>query len=158
MKALVNRIVMTKYLSYYNMKALTFNTESWLLTGLSDHITAYMFESNMARTYIELDDAENVDSGQFGTTSSFLEFLETEYGAGVTDKILENLNSGLTINHKCSSIEECSVLNAVYEVKGWDPNKRRYTLTFDELFAQWETSGEIYYNSFVTTSDLLGPN
>jgi len=48
------------------------------------------------------------------------------------------LGSGMVSNHKCSAVEDCAVLLAVYDVSGLDIDNKRNALSFNDLIEEWE--------------------
>jgi hypothetical protein len=41
-------------------------------------------------------------------------------------------------NHRCGTLENCSVLRAVYDASGLDMDNKRYDLSFTTLVEEWE--------------------
>jgi hypothetical protein len=145
MKEFIYRTIVQTSVTYYNMKALTFHDENWLLDGIAEYAASEIMGQDAADRIAEdrLVSFEWHGSGsdmQHVGTYGFLDYLEAEYGRDVTGKLVESLSYSITTNHKCSSVEECSILNAVYEVNGWDLDKRRYTLSFNDIVAGWKES------------------
>jgi hypothetical protein len=166
LKQFTYRLMVNNHANYYNMQALRFENENWLLDGMASYIAMDTADQGMlvedvafmndimaddnTNKLVNGDDAlfEWTGSGsdiEYSATFDFLNFLENEYGSKVIDVTIESLGFGLTINHKCSSVEECVVLNSVYEVQGWDLDKRRFDLTFEDLANAWKDSIESRY-------------
>jgi hypothetical protein len=142
LKQFIYRLAINNYPSYHNMKKLTFDQENWLLDGISSYVAA---DTLGVEEHVALADSKVSfqwhgygSDAQYGATYSFFEFLDEKYGNNVIDRTLGYLGSGMVSNHKCSAVEDCAVLLAVYDVTGLDIDNKRNTLTFSDLIEQWE--------------------
>ncbi|MGH9922771.1 MAG: hypothetical protein ACRD38_08475, partial [Nitrososphaerales archaeon] len=75
---------------------------------------------------------------QYGATYTFFDYLDTKYGDLVIQKALKYLGSGMISNHRCSTLENCVVLRAVYDMNGLDLDDKRHALNFDKIVRDWE--------------------
>ncbi|MGH9878944.1 MAG: hypothetical protein ACRD5H_15045, partial [Nitrososphaerales archaeon] len=152
LKEFIYRLAINNYPSYHNMKKLIFDQENWLLDGISSYVAAKITDA-MAERYVEAFVDSRVSfqwygygsDAQYGATNTFFEFLDNKYGSDVIDNTLEYLGSGMVSNHKCSTVEDCAVLRAVYDASGLDIDNKRNTLSFNDLVREWEEYIESNY-------------
>ncbi|MGH9879402.1 MAG: hypothetical protein ACRD5H_17360, partial [Nitrososphaerales archaeon] len=145
LKEFIYRLVINNYPTYFNMKKFMFDQENWLLDGVTSYLAAtitapvekkYEDAFTSARTSFQWYGYGS--DAQYGAVHSFLKFLESKYGSAVVDKTLEYLRSGMISNHRCSALEECAMLRAVYDMVGLDLDNKRNTLSFKNLIEEWE--------------------
>lgn len=146
LKEFVYRLIINKYPSYYNMKKFELDQENWLLDGVASYIAANITDTEPSKKYLDAFASNRTDfkwygygsDAQYGATHTFIEFMENKYGNNTIDIMLNHLASGMVSNHKCSAMEDCAVLRAVYDVSGLDMNEKKYALSFQNLIKEWE--------------------
>lgn len=79
---------------------------------------------------------------------TFFEYLESNYGHEVLFQTINYLDSGMISNHRCYTLENCAVLQAVYDIQGLYMD-RRNKLTASKLVEGWETFLQDYENELV---------
>ena len=142
LKESVYRIIINNYPSYHNVEKFTFDKENWLMDGIASYTAA-----NMLNT-AKYADAFNSDTSfvwygygsdaQYAATHTFFKYLENKYSSKVIDKTLYYLGSGMVSNTRCHTVEDCALLQAVYDMNGLDINKKRHTLDVATLIKEWE--------------------
>ncbi len=134
-----------------------FDHENWLLNGISSYIAANM--TGTMPKYIDAFTNSTASSfqwygygsdAQYGATQTFFKYLENKYGSNVIDRTLYHLGTGMTSNHRCDTIENCAVLQAVYDASGLDINKKKYTLDVETLIKEWGAYVMEQYNVTAT--------
>ncbi len=145
-KEFIYRIAINNDAGYYNMKKLTFDKENWLLDGVSSYVAAKMTDTEMVRKYLDAFTVEPTSfqwygygsDAKYGAAYTFFEYLTSKYGNNVVDKTLYYLGSGMISNHRCSTLENCSALRAVYDVNGLTLADKRQSLSFNDIVKEWE--------------------
>ncbi|MFQ5970435.1 MAG: hypothetical protein ACE5J2_08080, partial [Nitrososphaerales archaeon] len=139
--------------SYWTTQKVYMDNGNWLIDGISNYITAKQFgEHGMIKDQLRafIDEPRSFEwygSGtpsQYGATYTLLKYLDEEYGESLIDKTLTHLASGMITNHRCSTLEQCSLLRAVYDASSLDINDKRYDLNFDALSDEWKSYAEHY--------------
>jgi hypothetical protein len=143
-KAFVYRLIINNYSHYSSTQKFFFDRENWLVDGVSGYVAANLTDKTILKQYMhlynnttELDWYRYGSDGQYGTTYTFFKFLNSTYGEGITDKIVYYLGSGMISNHRCDTLEECTVLRAVYDMNGTRLGDKEYRLDFDDIMQQW---------------------
>jgi hypothetical protein len=90
----------------------------------------------------ELEWYGTATQSQYGASYTFLKYLSEKYGENVVHKILWYLGSGQISNHRCDTLENCSLLRAVYDVSGLNINDKKYPLNFGMIVEGWKYSTE----------------
>jgi hypothetical protein len=154
LKEFVSKLMINNYATYHHIQKFTFDQQNWLLDGLGGYIAADLIDTGLPEKYFEaFDKAIDIDfrwkrsysDAQYGATYTFFEFLEEKYGVDIIDKAPEYLRSGMISNHRCSTLEECVVIRAAYDVSGLDMSNKRLTLSFDTLVEEWEDYVKLHY-------------
>ena len=139
----IYRIMINEHTSYHNMKKFMFDQENWLIDGISGYIAA-----GMTNTTQHVDAFTNSTTtfqwfgygsdAQYGATFTFFEYLENQYGNEVIGEIVNQLGSGMIMNHRCDTLENCAVLQAVYDVNGMNIEDQRKPLSVEQLIGGWK--------------------
>jgi len=146
LKEFVYRIIMNNYPSHWNREKILRDKENWLVEGIANYIAAKTSGGNnviknQVNTFlIRETPLEWFNSGtleQYGATYTFFDFLEQKYGPKIIDKTLVYLRSGMVSNNKCANIEQCVLLQSIYEVNGWDMDDKRRDLSFSKILQEW---------------------
>jgi uncharacterized repeat protein (TIGR01451 family) len=165
LKEFVSRLLINNYATYHHIQKFAFDQENWLLDGLTGYIATDMIDTGLPEKYFDAldsaidtidvnDDAnDKIDfrwrgsysDAQYGATYTFFEFLEEKYGMDIIDKAPEYLRSGMISNHRCSTLEECVIIRAAYEVSGLDMSNKRLTLSFDTLAKEYDDYLKVHY-------------
>ena len=154
LKQFLYRLVVNNCTSYYNVEKFISDQENWLLDG----VTSY-FATNITGITGKYKDAFSNNSvafqwygygsdAKYGATHSFFEYLESEYGPEVLFQTIGYLDSGMINRHRCDTLENCAVLQAVYDVQGLDTD-RRNSLTVSTLVEGWETFVQVNENELM---------
>jgi hypothetical protein len=147
LKEFVYRMIMNNHATYWANQKIYMDRGNWLIDGLSNYVAARIVgEQGMINDQInafvgEPTSLEWYGSGtlsQYGATYTLFEFLSEKYGDMVIDRILYYLGSSMISNHRCDTFEQCTLLRAVYDVRGLDINEKRYALNFDMIMKGWE--------------------
>ncbi|MFY3740453.1 MAG: putative repeat protein (TIGR01451 family) [Candidatus Nitrosomirales archaeon] len=149
LKEFVYRLIVNNYPTYHNVKKLMNDKENWLVDGIAAYVAASIIGGS--EKYLEAFANDRVDlqwfgygsDAQYGAVFAFLDFLDTKYGDAVIDKSLEFLGSTMISNHRCSTLEQCAVLRAAYDVSSLDMNDKKHSLAFDTLVNEWSSHIEI---------------
>ena len=156
MKEVVYRIIVNK-LNY--TKRVMFDQENWLLDGISGYFAATKTET--VPTYIDAFTNGTAtfrwhgygSMEQYGATHTFFEYLEKKYSSEVIDKTLYYLGTGMISNHRCDTMENCAILQSVYNVSNLDFDNKKYTIDVDTLFEEWVDYVAEHYNVTVQIAD-----
>jgi hypothetical protein len=136
LKKFIYGLVINKYASYHNMKMLTFYQENWLLDGMASYMAMKLVDEPVEHGEGTFQWFGHGSDMQYAATQSFLNFLESRYGDDIIDRILHFLGSGMVSSSKCSALEECAVLRAVYDAEGYK-NDKKYALSFKDIAEEW---------------------
>ncbi len=145
MKEFLYRLIINS-MGYYNREKIVFDKENWLLDGITSYVAMQMYGNGIEKKYLDAFTNEPThfewfgygSDSQYGATYTFLQFVSSKYGDKVIDKTLYYLGSGMVSNHRCSTIEECALLRAVYDMNGLIMNEERYDLSFTDMERAWE--------------------
>ncbi len=138
------RTIINNNPSYWNKQKILFDDGNWLLDSISTYVVARTMEEqtmNMVNTVVANDILEwygESSESKHIASYGFINFLEEKYGEEIIDKTLGYLGSGMISNHRCDTLENCSVLRAVYDTSGLDMDNKRYDLSFSTLVEEWE--------------------
>ncbi|MFY3740449.1 MAG: hypothetical protein HMLIMOIP_000887 [Candidatus Nitrosomirales archaeon] len=138
------RTIINNNPSYWNKQKILFDDGNWLLDSITRYVVARTMEEqtmNMVNTVVANDILEwygESSESKHIASYGFITFLEEKYGEEIIDKTLGYLGSGMISNHRCDTLENCSVLRAVYDASGLDMDNKRYDLSFTTLVEEWE--------------------
>jgi hypothetical protein len=156
LKEFVYRMVMKNHATYWTGQKVSMDRGNWLVDGLSNYVAARIVgERGMISDQINafVDEPVSLEwygSGtlsQYGATYALFEFLSEKYGDTVIDRTLYYLGSSMISNHRCDTFEQCTLLRAVYDVKGLDINEKRHDFTFSTIIEEWQGYLESYTRS-----------
>jgi hypothetical protein len=82
---------------------------------------------------------------QYGASHTLFEFLAEKYGESIIDRTLSQLGSTIVSNNKCNTIEQCALLNAVYDANGWSINDKKHELDVATIIEEWNNYVEEQY-------------
>ena len=138
----VYRTIVNNNPSYSNTQKILFDHGNWLVDGLARYtVVSIMGEGGL----VKRADAYPVELEWYGTETqayhdasyAFVKYLSEKYGEKVVGEILRYIGAGQISNHRCDTLENCSVLQAVYKASDLDINNKRYTLNFDAIVHEW---------------------
>jgi hypothetical protein len=148
LKEVVYRMIMKNSASYSIRQQISINNGNWLVDGVSNYIAAKIVgERGLIREQIDAfvekpTSFEWYGTGtlaQYGATYTLFKQLAEKYGDKVIDKTLMYLGSSMVSNHRCSTLEQCTLLRAVYSASSMDINDKRYELNFNALVNDWRS-------------------
>jgi hypothetical protein len=127
------------------MEKIIYDKENWLVDGITSYVAASI-RTGMLEKYLDAFASDNASlqwygygsDAQYGATYTFFDYLDTKYGDLVIQKTLDYLGSGMISNHRCSTLENCVILRAVYDMNGLDLDDKRHGLNFDKIVKEWE--------------------
>lgn len=147
MHVFVYRSIMKNNPSYWNKEKIMFDKGNWLIDGITNYVVSNMTGKN-GLTNSELDALaadpilEWYNDGtlaNYASTYTFFKFIEERYGSQAIYKIIEYMASGMVSNHRCDTLENCTVLRAVYDASGMDMKKSyKHDLDVKGLMKEWE--------------------
>ncbi|MFQ5970488.1 MAG: hypothetical protein ACE5J2_08360 [Nitrososphaerales archaeon] len=141
--------------SYMNREKILFDRGNWLVDGLARYIVAGAIGENWLKKDVDAYNSNPVELEWYGpgthshngASYTFVKYLSEEYGGQVIEETLGYLGGGQISNHRCDTLENCSVLRAVYTVSGLDIDNKRYPLNFDMIMQGWQEYMQINYES-----------
>ena len=130
--------------SYHTMKKFMFDQENWLIDGISGYIAANM--TGVMQKYVDAFTNGTTtfqwygygSDARYGATFTFFQYLENNYGNKVVEKMIHRLGTGMVKNHRCDTVENCAVLQGVFDLIGLDIEDERYPLSVERLVEGWE--------------------
>jgi hypothetical protein len=147
----VYRMIINNNPSYWNRQKILFDDGNWLVDGVATYVVASSMGENAfvrksmdaySKAPAELEWYGTATQSQYGASYTFLKYLSEKYGENVVHKILWYLGSGQISNHRCDTLENCSLLRAVYDVSGLNINDKKYPLNFGMIVEGWKYSTE----------------
>ena len=146
LKQFIYRLMINNYTTYHNMNKIMFDKENWLMDGITSYIAVSNSNTGISKKYLETFANETTtfqwygygSDAQYGAIHTFLNMLKSKYGDTVIDRVLKYLGSGMISNHRCSTLENCAVLRAVYDMNGLDLDDKRHSLNFDGIVKEWQ--------------------
>jgi len=132
--------------SYWNREKILFDRGNWLVDGLARYTVARTLgEDGAVKKEVAAYNANPVElewygsgaQSHHGASYTFVKYLSKTYGERVISETLRYLGAGQISNHRCDTLENCSVLQAVYKVNGLDRSDKRYSLNFDFIVQGW---------------------
>ncbi|MGH9876315.1 MAG: hypothetical protein ACRD5H_01640, partial [Nitrososphaerales archaeon] len=144
LQVFVYRSIMNNNPSYWNREKIMFDKGNWAVQGIIYYVVGNMTEKQISKPEIDTistnQDLEWYNSGTLGdyvSTYTFFKFLEEKYGTKVVDRTVKYLHSVMTGDKRCDTLENCSVLRAVYDELGLDMTNTENRLTFDNIVEEW---------------------
>ncbi len=142
---LVHRAIMKNNPSYWNKEKIVNDKGNWLVDGITDYVASKITgkqklstsELNVLAKGPALEWYSTGNSGNYVATYSFFKFLEDKYGIKIIGIMLDHMQSVMTSDKKCNTLENCSVIRAVYDVTGQDINDLKNKLNFDAIVKEW---------------------
>jgi hypothetical protein len=142
---LVYRSIMTTNPSYWNKQAILFDKGNWLVDGITNYLVAsitgrHSLSNSGLDAFVTRSDLESYAPStlrNYAVTYTFFRFLEETYGHEVIDRTLYHLGSGMISNHRCNTLENCSVLRGVYDAAGLDLDNKENKLAFNAIIEKW---------------------
>jgi hypothetical protein len=139
---------MQDHASYWIKQKISMDKGNWLVDGLTDYVTASivgergMIKGRLDAFIVEQPSFEWYGAArtpsEYGSTYTLFKFLVDEYGEGIIDKTLSNMESAMVSNHRCDTYEQCVLLKAVYDVQGLNMNDKKHDLSFDSIMKEWK--------------------
>ncbi|MEM3128624.1 MAG: hypothetical protein QW769_06430 [Nitrososphaerales archaeon] len=144
LQSLVYRNLMVNQVHGNRQKFLQDNG-NWLLDGIAHYTVATMLGNYKPQPSQWESLVSNPSLDWYGASFqrdymasyAFFAFLEDKYGSKVIDRIVDYLDSVMIGNHNCNTLEQCSVMRAVYDMIGLDMNNIKNKYSFDDLKKEW---------------------
>ena len=144
LKKFIYRIMINENTSYHTMKKFMFDQENWLIDGISGYIAANM--TGVMQKYVDAFTNGTTtfqwygygSDARYSATFTFFQYLENNYGNKVVEKMIHSLGTGMVKNHRCDTVENCAVLQGVFDLIGLDIEDERYPLSVERLVEGWE--------------------
>jgi hypothetical protein len=147
LKEFVRTTIMQNYGTYWTKQKISLDNGNWLVDGISNYIAAKIVgERGIVRNQLDSFLVEptsfewygSAEQSQYGASYILFNFLAERYGDTVIGNILNNLGSAMVSNDRCETIEQCALLEAVYDANG--PNKRdkKHDPSFSTIMEEWK--------------------
>ncbi|GEM_PF-4024576 len=156
LKEFAYRTIMQNYGTYWAKQKITLDKGNWLVDGIANYATASIVgERRMIKEQLDAFIAEPTSFewygvsalSQHGASYTLFKYLADRYGDTIIDKILNNLGSTMVSNNRCETMEQCSLLKAVYDANGWNMNDKRRDLSFVTIAKEWKSYVEEEYTN-----------
>jgi len=153
LKEFVYRIIINNHPGYYQVQKFVLDKENWLLDGISSYIAASMIDTGMVEKYQSAYGNNPTEIQWYGygslenysATYTFFKYLESKYGSEVIDKSVYNLRKGMTTHQMCDTMENCAVLQAVYDQSGMRLGEKEVKLDVTRLLTEYQLYVDEYY-------------
>jgi hypothetical protein len=141
MKEFLYRLVINNYASYHNMKQLMFDQENWLIDGVTTYLAVSMgsakYDTVHANADVSFQWYGRGSDAQYAATFTLFRYLEDTYSDNVIDRILYYLGTGMVSNHRCDTVENCTLLQGVYGAMSMNMNEKKHTKSVKSIVEEW---------------------